>query len=68
MQSLLTKIEHKKNLVSIPESLSPKKLIYSSAESNDFIDFIASQHPLINMWLVFSLLSIGILSILLFVL
>lgn len=68
MQTLVTKnFERKIKGVSVPNALKPKKLVYSSVESEDFRDFIASQHPLINVWLVFSLISIGILSVLLYI-
>lgn len=53
--------------VSIPESFIPKKFSYSVNDSIDFMSFIASQHPLINVWLVFSFVSISILSVLLYV-
>ncbi|MBR1754690.1 hypothetical protein IJ732_07640 [bacterium] len=52
--------------MTVPNSLKPKKLMPVTTESIDFMSFISSQHPLINMWLVFSFISIGILSVLLF--
>ena len=58
------KINNKK--VTIPETLKPNKITYTNSEAIDFMNFISSQHPLINVWLVFSLISIGILSVLLY--
>lgn len=59
-------IHNNNKRVSIPKSLNPNKVLYTNTELADFKDFISSQHPLINVWLGFSLLSIGILSILLY--
>ena len=56
-----------KHGMSVPSSLKPKRYVYSSSEAEDFMSFISSQHPLINVWLVFSLISIGLLSVLLYV-
>ena len=52
--------------VTVPASLKPKGFTYS-ASADDFMSFISSQHPLINVWLIFSLVSIGILSVLLYI-
>lgn len=59
--------EAKINRMTVPKDFSPTKLITVDAETLDFSTFISSQHPLISVWLVFSLISIGILSILLYV-
>ena len=55
--------------MTLPESLKPKKLKYATNtnESISFMNYISSQHPLINVWLVFSFVSIGIFSALLFI-
>lgn len=60
-------IEIKNTGMSVPTSLSPKKVLYATEQSEGLMDFISSQHPLINAWLVFSLVSIGVLSVVLYI-
>ena len=52
--------------MTVPQGLKPKDILSDNIETLDFMTFISSQHPLINVWLVFSLVSIGILSVLLY--
>jgi len=51
--------------VNVPVTLKPDKTGFIK-DSEILMNFISSQHPLINTWFVFSLFSIVILSVLLY--